>query len=584
MKTLSLLPGFGVPSLSPQLHLTVVPRLSVLLAWFSLVSASGPSAFAAAAAAAAPEGAPSLVVVIAIDQLRGDYLDKFKPHFGPGGFRLLMEQGANFLDCRYRHAITKTAAGHAVMLTGVHADLHGIIDNAWVDRETLQRITCVEDSKVNLLGLDEPAGGVRPAAQAPKGASPHQLLTTTVGDELKLRGGIKSKVIGIANKDRSAILLAGKLGDAAYWMEKGRMVSSTHYMKELPTWVRTFNAAERVDSFFGKTWERILSVAVYDTLQGPDDAAGEGIEFGMPATFPKKLDGGAAKIGPVYYSAFDNTPFKSEVLVEFARTAVEQENLGRRGVTDLLCLGFSVNDTVGHIYGPDSHEVMDITLRTDRLLADFFTFLDQRIGLKNCTIVLTADHGISPLPERVKAMSPQVSAGRIDNVLLLKTCEDALTREFGALPEGRRWLLVNESSVLFQRGVLQDRNATAAAAERVVRDALLTIDFVASAYTRTDLLAGTISGPFAPATLLSFNAKRSADVYYHMKPFWVDRKVGTNHGTPYVYDVHVPLLWFGRGVKPGRFPERVGVDDLAPTLAHILGVLAPPQSMGRVLF
>lgn len=569
--------------MAPFTPFAVVLRfVAIALAWLSALSVGAPIAVAAPAATT-PAVAPALVVVIAIDQFRGDYLTKFAPYFGPGGFRFLLDQGANFTDCRYRHAVTKTAAGHAVILTGVHANIHGIIDNAWVDRGTLQRLTCVEDSTVNLLGLAEPAPGGRPGA-APKGASPHQLLATTVGDELKLRGGVKSKVIGIANKDRSAILLAGKLGDAAYWMEKGRMVTSTHYMKEIPAWVRTFNAAERVDSFFGKTWDRILSADVYDRVQGPDDAAGEGVEFGMPVTFPKKVDGGAAKIGPGYYGAFDNTPFKGEVLVEFARTAVEQENLGRRGVTDLLCLGFSVNDTIGHNYGPDSHEVMDITLRTDRMLADFFKFLEQHVGLKNCTIVLTADHGISPLPERVKAMSPHVSAGRIDNVRLLKTCEDALAREFGALPEGRRWLLVHESSVLFQRGVLEEKKVAAAAAERVVRDALLTIDFVASAYARSDLLTGTVDGPFATATLLSFHRDRSADVYYHMKPFWVDRKAGTNHGTPYAYDVHVPMLWFGHGVKPGRYAERVGVDDLAPTLAHILGVMMPPQSTGRVLF
>jgi hypothetical protein len=562
-----------------------VPRFVISrLSWFCFATLGLVPGFAAPAPIAPTEAAPALVVVIAIDQLRGDYMTRFREHFVPGGFRLMMEQGANFADARYRHAVTKTAAGHAVILTGVHADVHGIIDNAWVDRETLQRITCVEDTKVALLGLPEPTGGARTPGASPKGASPHQLLTTTVGDELKLSRGAKAKVIGIASKDRSAILLAGKFGDAAYWMEKGRMVSSTHYMKELPAWVRAFNEAGRADSFFGQTWDRLLPVEHYNVLQGPDDAEGEGVEAGMPRTFPKRVDGGAAKLSSAYYGAFDNSPFKSDVMLEFARAVVEQERLGTRGVTDVLCLGFSVNDTIGHNYGPDSHEVMDITIRTDRMLADFFAFLEARIGLKNCTIVLTADHGISPLPERVKALSPAVSAGRIDNVRLLKAAEDALNREFGPLAEGRRWLMVHESSLLFHRGVLQEKNAAPAVAERVVRDALLTVDFVAVAYTRSDLAAGSISGPFAEATLLSFHRERSADVYYHMKPFWVDRKFGTNHGTPYVYDVHVPLLWYGRGVKPGVYTDRVGIDDIAPTLAHILGLVAPPLSQGKILF
>jgi hypothetical protein len=573
-------PGVFHPLFSNPFPAFPVPRSVHLFLSLLLVISAGATP-GVCAPAPRPEGAPpSLVVVIVIDQLRGDYMARFREHFVPGGFRLLLDQGANFTDGRYRHAVTKTAAGHAVVLTGVHADIHGIIDNAWIDRESLQRITCVEDDSVALLGLPNPSGGARP----PKGASPHQMLTTTIGDELKLWRGDRSKVIGVASKDRSAILLAGKLGDAAYWMDKGRMVSSTHYMKELPAWVRAFNDAGRVDSFFGKTWDRLLPVALYDSLQGPDEAAGEGVEFGMPATFPKRVDGGAAKISPAYYGAFDNSPFKSEVMMDFARALVEQENLGGRGVTDMLCLGFSVNDTVGHNYGADSHEVMDITLRTDRMLADFFVFLDQRVGLKNCTIVLTADHGISPLPERVKAASPHVSAGRVDNVRLLKAGEDALNREFGPLTGGRRWLMVHESSVLFHRGVLEEKKVAPAVAERVVRDALLTVDFVAVAYTRTDLTAGTISGPFAAATLLSFHRERSADVYYHMKPFWVDRKAGTNHGTPYTYDVHVPLLWYGRGVKPGVYTQRVGIDDIAPTLAHILGLVAPPMSQGNVLF
>lgn len=533
---------------------------------------------------AAAEAAPSLVVVLTIDQFRGDYLERFREHFVPGGFRLLLEGGANFTDCRYRHAVTKTACGHAVVLTGVHANHNGIVNNAWTDRDTLKRVNCIEDSTVQILGRPQSRGGVRlPSASAVAGASPRRLLASTVGDELKLRRG-QSKVIGISNKDRSAILLAGKLADAAYWMDKGTMVSSTHYMKALPEWVSAFNAAGRVETYFGQTWDRLLPAAIYDRVQGPDDMPGEFGEHGMGQTFPRVVNGGAATITSAFYEAFEGAPFKSEVLLDFARAAVEHENLGRRGHTDVLCLSFSTNDVVGHNYGPDSHEVMDITLRTDRMMAEFFAFLDERVGLKNCTIVFTADHGIPPLPERVKAAGSMLSAGRIDNGALLKTCEEALNGAFGPLAAGRRWLLVDENWLFFQRDVLQEKGVASAAAEKVVRDALMTVEFVEAAYTRTDLNAGTIVGPHAEGVLLSHHGARSGDVYYHMKPFWVDRKTGTNHGTPYVYDVHVPLLWFGVGVKPGVYGQRVGVDDIAPTLSRLLGLLAPPLSQGRVLF
>lgn len=532
--------------------------------------------------AAEPAAAPALVVVLTIDQFRGDYLGRFREHFVPGGFRLLLEQGAHFTDCRYRHAVTKTACGHAVVLTGVHANHHGIVNNAWTDRDTLKRGNCVEDAGVQLIGRPESRGGVKlPGTGA--GASPRRLLASTVGDELKLRRG-GSKVIGISSKDRSAILLAGKLADAAYWMDKGTIVSSTHYMKELPAWVGAFNATGRVESCFGKTWDRLLPVAAYDRLQGPDDMPGEFGDYGMGRIFPKVVNGGSDKITSAYYEAFEGAPGKNEVLLDFARAAVENENLGRRGVTDLLCLSFSTNDVVGHNYGPDSHELMDITLRTDRMLADFLAFLDRRVGLKHCTIVFTADHGVAPLPERVKSLNPNLSAGRVDGAALLRACEDALNAAFGPLAAGRRWLLVDENWLFFQRDVLKEKGIASPAAEQVVRDALLKLEFVEAAYTRTDLDAGTIAGPYAEAVLLSHFGPRSGDVYYHMKPFWVERRTGTNHGTPYTYDTHVPLVWFGVGVKPGVYPQRAGVDDIAPTLARILGVLAPPQAQGRSLF
>jgi hypothetical protein len=398
---------------------------------------------------------PSLVVVLTIDQFRGDYLERFRGHFVPGGFRLLLEQGANFTDCRYRHAVTKTACGHAVVLTGVHANEHGIVNNAWTDRETLKRGNCVEDTGAQLIGRPESRGGVKLPDTA-VGASPRRLLASTVGDELKLRRP-ESKVIGISSKDRSAILLSGKLADAAYWMDKGTIVSSTHYMKELPEWVRAFNAMGRVESYFGKTWERLLPAAAYDQLQGPDNMPGEFGDYGMGQTFPRVVNGGSGQITSAYYEAFEGAPFKNEVLLAFARGVVENENLGRRGVTDLLCLSFSTNDVVGHNYGPDSHEVMDITLRTDRMLAEFLTFLDQRVGLNKCTIVFTADHGIAPLPERVKGLNANLSAGRVDNVALLKTCEEALNTAFGPLAAGRRWLVVDENWLFFQRDVLKEK-------------------------------------------------------------------------------------------------------------------------------
>ncbi|MBL9188968.1 MAG: alkaline phosphatase family protein [Opitutaceae bacterium] len=535
--------------------------------------------------AATPAASPALVVVITIDQFRADYLARFGPHFGPGGFRLLMERGANFTDCRHRHAVTKTACGHATILTGVHADIHGIIANDWVDRGTMLKTNCVDDDSVRIVGLPPPgADGRKAKRDAELGASARRLLAPTVGDQLKRTRGSGPKVIGVSSKDRSAILLAGKSADAAYWLDKGRFVSSTAYMADVPAWVRAFNASGRVEAFFGRVWDRLLPAAAYVALQGADDAAGESVERGFTRVFPRRVNGGAEKLTPAFYDAFEASPFENEVLIDFTRALIEQENLGGRGVTDVIGLSFSANDLVGHAHGPDSHELMDITLRTDRLLAEFFAFLDQRLGLANCTIVLTADHGIAPLPERVKELNAAGSAGRIDHTRVLKAAAAAMDRAFGPLGEGRHWLAVDASQLLFFQPMLREKNVAPAAAEKVVRDALLTVEWVEAAYTRSELAAGIADGPHGSAMLRSFHSERSGDVFYVSKPHWVERRTGTNHGTPHAYDTHVPLLWLGHGVKPGTYPQPVGVDDIAPTLARILGVPAPPQAKGRSLF
>src|SRR5687768_14930122 len=227
---------------------------------------------------------------------------------------------------------------------------------------------------------------------------------------------------------------------------------------------------------------------------------------------------------------------------------------------------------------------MDIALRTARMMVDFFAVLDGRIGVKNWRIMLTVDHGVAPFRESVKGKGADFSAGRVDNVRLLKTCEAALDRAFGPLSGGRHWLILDESNLLFMRDVLKEKNVAQPVAEKVVKEALLTIDFVAAVYTRAEMESGEVSGTYAAATLLSFNRERSGDIYYQVKPYWVDRKSGTNHGSPYNYDTHVPLVWFGAGVKPGTYTESVGIDDIAPTLANLLGLMRPPLSQGRVLF
>lgn len=552
-----------------------------------MVLALGAAGWGGQLQAETPASPPKLAVVISIDQFRADYLVRFRPYFVEGGFKRLLEGGADFQDNHYRHAVTKTAPGHATILSGVHADVHGIIANEWIDRTTWRMIESVEDPAFPLVGA-APAAGRSPGGvlEAKSGRSPRSFLATTVGDQLKLRFGANSKVFAVAHKDRSAILMGGKLADSAYWINEGRLVTSTYYRDRLPAWVEAFNAQGRVEALFGSIWDRVLPAAVYDAVQGPDDAPGENTDFGFGRTLPKRLDGGADKLSPKFYEAFENDPRASVLVAEFVKEAILQEQLGRHANTDLLCVGFSQLDKVGHSYGPDSHEVMDSVLRLDRVLADLLTFLDREVGLAHCVVVLTADHGASPLPERIRAVSPEIAAGRLQTAELDAAVTAALDRAYGPLPADDYWALRDNFGYHLRPSALAAKKVSVADAARVVKQVLLGWPQIATAFTAAEVaaMAGEGDSLFA-ASRRSFFPARSQDVIFVLKPYFIDRpNSGTNHGTPYDYDTHVPQLWFGAGVTAGLHRERTGVDDLAPTLAALLGVPRPPQAQGRRLF
>lgn len=542
------------------------------------------AAFAAVAPAAEP---PRLAVVIVIDQFRGDYLARFGPHFGEGGFRRLLANGVNFTNCHYRHAITLTAPGHATVLTGTTPDAHGVTANDWLDRGTWETRNCVEDPASPLVGIS-PAelGPVAAAAPAKTGRSPRPLLAATVSDELKRLRGPKSRVFAVSNKDRSAILLGGQQAEGAYWDENGRFVTSRHYRADLPGWVRAFNAEGRVAARFGATWDRLLDRGVYDRVQGPDDEAGEADTAGLGRTFPRKITGGLAKPGPAFFTAFDNSPFSAEVLAEFAARAVTEEKLGRGEATDLLGVSFSQVDTAGHNFGPDSHEVMDSVLRLDRTLAGLLDHIDREVGLARCVVVVTADHGIMPLPERVQRTQPGVPAGRVKPAEMDAAAVKALEARFGAVPKGEAWFTRDNAGIHLRPSALAVRGATAAEAAKVVREAWAALPYIAAVHTREELLATRRDDDgILGALRRSYRPEGDRDVVYAFKRNFVAKSgAGVSHGSPHDYETHVPLLFSGVGVPRGERSEPVSVEDLAPTLSGLLGVPAPANATGRRLF
>lgn len=524
---------------------------------------------------------PRLAVVVAVDQMRADYLERFRPWFAEGGFRRLLEGGAVYADAHHRHAMTATAPGHATILTGVHANMHGVIANEWFDLTAGRWTGSVEDPAAPLVGAP-PSLVRRPGAAGDSDltASPRQLLAPTVGDQLKLRHGARSRVIGLANKDRGGIFLAGRLADAVYWFHQGRVVTSRHYSDSLPAWVGEFNATEPINARYGQTWDRLLPPEIYERVQGLDDAAGEQSRHGLGTTFPRRLDGGRPVLDEEFHNAYRVDPHGSEVLGRLAQRAISAEQLGRRSAPDLLCLAFSQLDYCGHSFGPDSHEIMDSVLRLDRVLAELFTFLDREVGAGNWTVVLTADHGVAPLPERREV------AGRLDWPRLNGEVEAALTAAFGAPPDGAAWTVRDSYGYRLIPATLSARGATSSAAQQVVKAALLRSPQVAIAWTRDELLGTTpAGGDYLAEWRLSFHAVRSPDVVLSPKRWFVDRSpTGTNHGTPYDYDTHIPLVWYGAGIKPGVRIERTGSDAIAPTLAALLGVSRPPEARATPLF
>jgi hypothetical protein len=457
-----------------------------------------------------------------------------------------------------------------VILTGSYGNVNGIIDNHWFNPRSGREEYCAADPTARLIGSPT------------EGRSPRNLRGATVGDVLKVATGGVSRVVAVSAKDRSAIMLGGHLADGAYWMEDTLFVTSTYYRPDLPGWAREFNQSRAVTSAFGKRWERLLPAAAY-AMVGPDDVAAETDEAGMGRTFPHPIGRGTT-IGKDFVEAFDQSPFSNEVVAEFAMRAVGAEGLGRDSVPDLLAISFSANDRVGHLYGPDSHEVMDITIRLDRTLARLFGFLDRTVGLANVVAVLTADHGVAPMPEVLQRLHPGAAARRIHPDVIASAATRALDDRYGPAGAGG-WLVYHDfPHINLDLRLLRQKQIPVAEAERVVAEALMRVPGMHEALTATDLGRQRAEGVRSGA-VYSFDPERGGNVYYQLQPYFTtdDQATGADHGSRWAYDQQVPVLWYGGSVKPGLYQGPVAVADIAPTLSAMLGQAAPGGSQGRVL-
>ncbi len=476
--------------------------------------------------------------------------------------------GANFTNANYIHVPTYTACGHSTFMSGATPSMNGIIGNEWYDRETARRVTSVNDGKVKLLGGREGATGM----------SAHRLIGSTIGDELKLASAGQSKVIGISYKDRSAILPVGKRPDAAYWFDTatGNFVSSTYYFNDLPEWVKAFNRDQNCRKYFGQKWERLLPESAY-ARSAPDDAPYEKSSFGT--RFPYTLNGGEDKPGTRFINQFEASPFANDHLVNLAKAAIENEKLGADDITDLLTISFSANDLLGHAFGPYSQEVHDMTLRTDRTLAELLTYLDKKLGMDNLVIVLTADHGVAPVPEQVKLLG---YGGRIEPKQISDSITSALNQRFGE----EKWItsLVN-GNVYLDEAAIERRKLDVAEVESVAGQSLTKLDGIAETFTRSQILSGRMPKTLIAANVANgFHPQRNGNLVVITEPFYfIGEAVTTTHGSPYKYDTHVPVIFYGAGVASGNHASDSSPADIAPTLSALLKIETPSNSVGRIL-
>ncbi|HVR72434.1 MAG TPA: alkaline phosphatase family protein [Vicinamibacteria bacterium] len=542
-------------------------RFSPRRAWLLLLTC-GLAGFGVRSPAPALEAAaerPRLVLALSVDQMRFDYLTRFAPLY-TGGLKTLRERGAVFRNARFRHACTETGPGHSVFLSGRSPKHSGIVGNDWYDSVS-RRIMNVVDDPVHAA-----VGG------RGRSASPRNFIGFTLGDVLK-RHSPRSRVVGVAGKDRSAILMGGHRADAAYWYGTGgAMVTSTYYMPEPPAWLTAFNERKLPDGYATRKWTRLLAdEAVYLKYAGPDDVKGEWDS--EDTVFPHAIRGRPPE--DLYYDDLRRTPFADEIVLAAALAAISAHGLGADDDTDLLAVGLSATDSIGHTYGPDSQELMDQLLRVDRALQQLFDELDRRVGLSRVLVALSADHGVLPLVEVLQARG--VAARRAGPDELRKPVEAALQARFpGATGLVATW---DGPNVYLDLDALGRQRRHRAEVEKAVIDGLMESGLVDRVYTHADLLGEPpADDPEFPLFRNAFFQPRSAHLVTRLKPYvYVSSYLGgTTHGTVHDYDRHVPVVFMGAGVPPGTYDAESGPEDVAPTLGALLGLDYPEQD-GRTL-
>ncbi|MDR1283460.1 MAG: alkaline phosphatase family protein [Opitutaceae bacterium] len=555
----------------------IQPRFtSLLLASVVVISALDfglPSAFAAKEVAAATPR-PRLIVGLVVDQMRQDYLYRFQDRYGPDGFRRLLADGFSCDATYINYLPTVTAIGHASVYTGSVPAIHGMTGNDFIIEKTGKRRYCVQDDTV------KPVGGASSG-----GLSPRNLLSNTITDELKLATHFRSKIIGVALKDRGSILPAGHAADSAWWFDDatGEWVTSTFYMEKRPTWVDDFNAQKNPDTCLAQGWNLLYPPETYRQSTPDQNPYERALDLDPAAnTFPIDLKTLSAKAKKPY-GVLRPTPHGNTLTLDFARAAIKAERLGQNpsGYPDFLAISLSSTDAAGHIYGTNSPKMEDLYLRLDRDLAAFLTWLDERIGQGQYLLFLTADHGAAHNAQFLadhKIPSGAWSA-RNNAVTLKLNLNQTLARKHGVSGLVRD---ISNYRVCLNTAAIREKSLDERAIRADCAAFLREVEGVAWALDIDEVHRAPIPALLRERIINGYHPARSGVVQLILEPGWyAGTPAGTTHGAWNPYDAHIPLQWFGWGIKPGRTSRTVNITDIAPTLAALLKIQPPNGCIGQ---
>jgi hypothetical protein len=513
-----------------------------------------------------PVQRPKLVVGIVIDQMRWDYLYRFYDRYDAnGGFKRMLNKGFTCENTLIPYAPTITACGHSSIYTGSVPAINGISGNFWWDKDQMRSVYCTEDKSVNTVGSSSALGKM----------SPKNLLVTTVCDELRLATNFRGKVIGIAIKDRGGILPAGHSANAAYWYDNtvGDWITSTYYMNELPKWVKDFNAQKLVDKYYQQGWKLLYPANTY-VQSTADEKSYEGKPFGN--SFPYDL----TKFVGKNYGQISTTPFGNTMTAEFAKAAVVAEQLGMDNITDFLAVSFSSPDYIGHTFGPNSVEAEDGYLRLDKELGSLFNFLDAKVGKDQYTVFLSADHGVTQAPEFMK--ENKIPAGRVPVSAMVTKLNKAVKEKYNIDS-----VIVSDDNYQLH---LHDARIEAAKVDKDelvewLVDKMSAEPGIARAFALKDVNTVPLPAKIRMMINNGYSPRRNGDIQYILLPQHVEAysTTGTTHGLWNPYDAHIPLLWYGWGIKHGKTNRETYMTDIAATVAALLHIQMPSGCIGQVV-